>query len=645
MTYLEPFSALRSSDASRAGGKGASLGELTAAGAPVPPGFVILTEAWKLFRAGLDLSLDALRPDNTAELSARCQGIITAAPIPADLAREITTACREAGLQRMAVRSSATAEDSASTAWAGQLDTYLDVSPDTLLEQVRACWASLYTERALVYRLQNDMVQRPIEVAVVVQEMVESEVAGVGFSVHPTTQEPDLMMLQASFGLGEAVVSGAVNPDTWVISKSQDRIVDRAVGSKSKALRPGHPPQWEAQTRTGPCLTDAAVLEYARLLKRMEQHYGRPIDTEWARAAEQFRVVQARPITTLDPGYDQPFYDQSLGWQASMRRPWNLLPGTLFAHSTHATAARLGLDPFPVLLVELAPGMMQICLVPEAMRRITEGVRQACQSRPAEMEALLRRGLELEAAPRENRFPSLEAALEALQEAMICATQAPFLVLDALPDGPLVELARQLRSASLYPWYMNTVLPPLVEQRVQGLNLRDPQRVLTAGDLAHPDPALLQPRQERVEQGQLAVYQLLARDEKLTFHPETGFLLARLHGARVPRSGEDEKVLHGSSAYPGLVEGTAQVVLRPGEPFQDGNVLISVNANPSLMDELARCSAIVTDEGGASCHAAILARELKKPCVIGTGEATTRIRSGQKVRVDAFEQTVTLVSG
>ncbi len=645
MTYVLPFRSLRSKDSAIAGGKGASLGELTQAGAPVPPGFVILTAAFRRFAEPLDLELADVTTQNAGERAAALRKLIDGTPIPDAIQQEILT--HFAGLTKVAVRSSATAEDSASTAWAGQLDSYLDVEQPDLLGKVRDCWASLYTERALLYRIENGLLGTAIDVAVVVQQMVDAQVAGVGFSVHPTTQEPDLMMLQAAYGLGEAVVSGAVNPDTWVISKSKDAITDQAVGDKKRMLVPGNPPHWEAQTRSGPCLTDDEAREYGRILRGIEAHYGHPVDTEWARADGKFYVVQARPITTLDPDYNHAFYDESIGYAASIRRPWNTLSGTMFARNVRVGLKRLGIPFFPLLLVEPCEGMIQVCLVPSETKRVTDAVGEMCRRDPATIEAILRRGLELERAPREANFKNLIEALDAFAEVVVCATQVPFFVMDGVPEGgPLVDLARELRSASLYPWYTDTVLPPLVLDRLKELGaegLKFPLRVVTVYELIDGvDPAELHRRDELVARGQLSVFQLTDAPT-LSFHPSTGFLLARLHHARVPLSGGDAKVLHGSSAYPGVVEGVAQVVLHPDDPFEAGRVLISVNANPSFMGAIAKCAAIVTDEGGASCHAAIVSRELKKPCVIGTGDATTRIQNGQKVRVDAFAQTVTLL--
>lgn len=580
--YTVPLAQLRSPDVGRAGGKGASLGELIHAGAPVPPGFVVTTRAWEEVVG----RMEGLTPD-------QARARITSLTLPPAIRDAIQAAA--AGLTRMAVRSSATAEDGSAHAWAGQLDTFLDVTPADLEARVLECWASLFTERALVY---GQGTPGRVGVAVVVQQMVAAEAAGVGFSVHPTTQESDLMMIQGSRGLGEAVVSGSVRPDTWVVSKSKDSIVEEAL--------------------TTGCLTGPQVQEYGRILKDIEAHYGRPMDTEWAWAEGHFHLLQARPITTLDASYDADFYDRTRDWKPNVRRPWNLFSASLFCHNLEHTARTLGLPPLPVIVVELGPRMAQVCLVPADEERLRLRVAELCRDEPARVRDWLQQGLQ---QPREA-YATLAEAVEACAEAVTCGTQIPFQMLAAgVTEGELGQLAERCRQQSQYPWFMETVIPALLQ--------------------ASPDEATL----DRVYQpaGRF-VLQRIDGVETVSFHEDNSFLLARFNGARVPRTGADEQRLHGSAAYPGLAEGTARIVVDAEHPgFEDGDIVISVNANPSLMGLLTRCSAMVTDEGGAACHAAILARELKKPCVMGTGEATTRIREGQRIRVDAFAQTVELL--
>lgn len=226
--YIKPFSELSKDDADSAGGKGASLGEMTRAGIPVPPGFVILTNAFEQFIDETDLrqEIEANLTDvdheavHTAErASEQIQSLILGAKMPGSIQKEVEVAFKELGAEFVAVRSSATAEDGAENAWAGQLDSFLNTTEAALLENVKKCWASLFTPRAIFYRIEKRLQDHHVSVAVVVQKMVNSESSGIAFSVHPVTEDPNQLIIEAGFGLGEAIVSGSITPDSYVVEK------------------------------------------------------------------------------------------------------------------------------------------------------------------------------------------------------------------------------------------------------------------------------------------------------------------------------------------------------------------------------------------------------------------------------------------
>lgn len=313
MELVRAFEGLGKNDAGIAGGKGASLGEMTQAGIPVPPGFVVLAAAFEKFleEANLNQELDTIfhsvrhEEMRTVELaSEKIQLLITGAQMPVDIADAIRTAHVALGAEYVAVRSSATAEDSQSAAWAGQLDTFLNTTPDSLLENVQKCWASLFTPRAIFYRFEKGMHGSKISVAVVVQKMVQSEVSGIAFSVHPVTEDRNQLIIEAGFGLGEAIVSGQVTPDSYVIEKEPRRIIDKSVNFQSRALWRGENGGniWRQLSEiegNKPALTDEQALELAEMVLGIERHYGFPCDIEWAYEAGQFYITQSRPITTL----------------------------------------------------------------------------------------------------------------------------------------------------------------------------------------------------------------------------------------------------------------------------------------------------------------------------------------------------------
>jgi phosphohistidine swiveling domain-containing protein len=313
-----PFDAIDRTALPVAGGKAANLGELTRAGLPVPPGFCVTTAAYELVAEGaaLDPVLDDLaqtRPDDTtrlAELAAAARASLLEAPVPEDLVQAIATAYRELGngaSAPVAVRSSATAEDLPYASFAGQQDTYLNVvGVEAVLDAVRRCWASLWTDRAVSYRASNGIDHRNVRLAVAVQRMVEAKVAGILFTANPLTGRRRQAVIDASPGLGEAVVSGAVNPDHFVVNAAAGEIVERRLGDKRVAVRAaagGGTQRVElAQNGDQASLQDGQIRALAALGARVEAHYGAPQDTEWAIDGEgRIWLLQARPITTLYP--------------------------------------------------------------------------------------------------------------------------------------------------------------------------------------------------------------------------------------------------------------------------------------------------------------------------------------------------------
>ncbi|MFH1253256.1 MAG: PEP/pyruvate-binding domain-containing protein [Candidatus Uhrbacteria bacterium] len=313
MEFLKTFSELNKTNAPIAGGKGASLGEMTNAGIPVPPGFVVLSASFEKFLEETDLNieidsiLEKVKHEdiNTVEqASEKIQSLILAAKMPDEIASLIQKYFKELGTEYVAVRSSATAEDSASAAWAGQLDSFLNTTEKDLLEKVKRCWASLFTPRAIFYRFEQNLHTQKISVAVVVQKMVVSEVSGIAFSVHPVTQDYNQLIIETGFGLGEAIVSGQITPDSYVVEKEPRRIIDKNVAEQTRGIfrATGGGDEWRDIPSTQgneQKISDDQILELSEIILGIENHYGFPCDIEWAYENGQFYIVQSRPITTL----------------------------------------------------------------------------------------------------------------------------------------------------------------------------------------------------------------------------------------------------------------------------------------------------------------------------------------------------------
>lgn len=310
--YTKKFNELDRTKSDIAGGKGASLGEMLNAGIPVPDGFVVLSTTFDNFLHKADLiqeidaileSVDHKAVHSIDQASEKIQELIKHAEMPSDIAFEIEEQFKILDSEFVAVRSSATAEDGADHAWAGQLESYLNTTKETLLEKVQYCWASLFTPRAIFYRFEKGLHSTKISVAVVVQKMVNSEKSGIAFSVHPVTEDRNQIIIEAGFGLGEAIVSGSVTPDSYVVEKEPRMIVDINVNNQLEALERSSSGgnQWIKLGEKGKqqVLTGKEILELSKLIIHIENHYGFPCDIEWAFEAGTFYITQSRPITTL----------------------------------------------------------------------------------------------------------------------------------------------------------------------------------------------------------------------------------------------------------------------------------------------------------------------------------------------------------
>jgi rifampicin phosphotransferase len=296
MALVIDFKAIDGSMLATVGGKAANLGELTRAGLPVPQGFCVTTEAYRSVAEADELA--STTPEN-----ARRTLLETA--VPQEIKDAIVAEYRRLGDGvPVAVRSSATAEDLPFASFAGQQDTFLNiVGEDAVVDAVRRCWASLWTDRAVSYRDTNGIDHTTTYLAVVVQRMVQSAISGVMFTANPVTGTRDQIVIDASPGLGEAVVSGAVNPDHFVVDGQE--IVERRLGDKKlliRSLPDGGTEHVEVGENEEPCLTDGQIHALAVLGRKVQQHYGSPQDTEWAIDADgELHLTQARPITTLFP--------------------------------------------------------------------------------------------------------------------------------------------------------------------------------------------------------------------------------------------------------------------------------------------------------------------------------------------------------
>ncbi|MBT7370063.1 MAG: hypothetical protein HN816_05405, partial [Gammaproteobacteria bacterium] len=335
--YTCLLSEIDANSLAQVGGKGANLGELVRANLPVPAAFCVNTEAYRQQIESNSLlapvlnELEGLDYDNPLEIESRAKKIremIVAAEMPADIDEAIRKAYSQLESElgenvEVSVRSSATLEDLPGASFAGQQDTYLNIQgSDAVISHVKQCWASLWTDRAISYRQRQGFAHEEVLLAVVVQEMFPSEVAGVMFTVNPVTSNPDEIFLNLSWGLGEAIVSGKVNPDQYIIDKEDQSVKDRTIQEKLVMTVGRSDSQGSMEVdvpeelRKAETLTDDQLRELAKIGLRIEKHYGFPQDIEWGFANGRFAILQAREVTAADID----FRDGIEAWQTPIAK-------------------------------------------------------------------------------------------------------------------------------------------------------------------------------------------------------------------------------------------------------------------------------------------------------------------------------------
>ena len=323
MAYVLGFEQVDKSSVPIVGGKNANLGEMLKSGIRVPPGFAITTESYLEFIASSGIAdeiqniLAHVHPESVPSLdhsSEQIEKLILQAEMPLAIRQAIATnyenLCDRCLLDDLpvAVRSSATAEDLPNASFAGQQDSYLWVRGlDQVIQMTQKCWASLFTARAMGYRIKMNFPHAKVLISVGVQKMVNSRTSGVMFTLNPLDGDPSRVVIEGSWGFGEAVVSGAVTPDKFVVDKSRFEIIERAISAKTIEciFQPGKGVAHvdvEAARQNQPCLNDQELIELVHIATRIEEHYGRPMDIEWAidhalPFPENVFIVQSRPET------------------------------------------------------------------------------------------------------------------------------------------------------------------------------------------------------------------------------------------------------------------------------------------------------------------------------------------------------------
>lgn len=327
MIYIKWFDQISKEDVASAGGKGANLGELTRAGIPVPPGFVVLSSAYFALLDAHRLRIqlhqllathDARDPRQLETVAKKCRQLILQSEIPAAIASEIFTAYHKLGSHTpVAVRSSATTEDLPAASFAGQQESYLNITGDAnVLIKVRQCWASLFGARSIFYRVEQKFDHFKVGIAVPVQQMVQSESSGVIFTVDPISTDRDKLIIEAVWGLGDYIVQGVVSPDHYVVNKTSGEIISKNVSKQEvmevRSTYGVKEVKVPLKIRAKQKVSDQIIVKLAEIGKKIHQHYYFPQDIEWAYANKKIYITQSRPITTLGKDNRSQILDSSI---------------------------------------------------------------------------------------------------------------------------------------------------------------------------------------------------------------------------------------------------------------------------------------------------------------------------------------------
>lgn len=658
-------------DTAMAGGKGASLGEMVNANIPVPPGFVILTRAFEKFldetdiNAELDLILDAADHkdiQNIENVSKKIRALIVGTKIPKDIVNEIQQSFKELGAEYVAVRSSATAEDSVTAAWAGQLDSYLNTTEENLLENVRKCWASLFTSRAIFYRFEKKLHKQKISVAVVVQKMVKSEESGVAFSVHPITQDQNQLIIEAGVGLGEAIVSGQITPDSFVVEKEPRRIINKNIPTQKQVL------------------SDSEVLELSKLILNVENHFGFPVDIEWAKEKDKFYITQSRPITTLFniSKNKQVIFDyiKSQKWLLDGRADESLLFYSAKQNGyVKYVKKEYGIEFAETLLIPLKNNRSIRVLNIWQTKNFHAVSNEKNQNNPQilisyiEKNDLLYQNIEsygkklIIAIEKNDYHKSLRLFNKICNLYEIASSQFVIIFYLGLNLAENKDSLKNIENVTeKHDKWRNSVA---LKEEAMGENLFYFFRFLTKINKIQTNPLLLM---------KLLTIKEIKKwlDEKLTdieiinivnSRKDRGFVYLNLRNTnqeviddpneimkvkkyflKLDKESKKSKnnneiagqVAHGSNE---IIKGAAIVIkdkseLKNKSNLIDGKILVAIQTTPHYIPYMKKVKAIITDEGGLTCHAAIVAREFKIPCVVGTKTATQTLKDNDFVEID-----------
>lgn len=650
--YTKQFSELTKDSTQQAGGKGASLGEMYGSGIPVPNGFVVLSATFdkfikenlldqKIISAFQNLQSQDI--EQIDKISQEIQTSIMSASLPNQVVEEINRAFKLLDTPFVAVRSSATAEDSASDAWAGQLDSFLNTTEDTLIENIKKCWASLFTPRAIFYRIEKGLVKEHISVAVVVQKMVKSEIAGIAFSIHPLTQDKNNIVIDAALGLGEAIVSGQITPDNYIVQKEPLSIINKSVKTQTKLLQraTNGGNEWQMLTPeqgAHQVLSDKQIAELAQKVIAIEKYFGFAVDIEWAYENNKLFILQSRPITTsknvaitqvnkevftLAYTRDRSVITQE-SWYYGHAFGLEKLMNVRFKHRV------------PMILY-YNDGPEDIWNNESALSEIYEKITEKNKKEPFFVKKLIEEFNQVE----KDFFKPIWMKQSTNDVTELAEVAQKFY--DMLPHYSYIyytllsESADKCCQKEVEKWKEKDVFfdntGQFFERSIEKIypELSFLTKYILIEEIKNPPS-----REELSARRKNWIYVPGLYNEIITLDDFSFQNPSFVFQKEVFDS--NTTLFYGQTAsVGGIFKGKARL-LRSREEMhkvENGDIIVAPMTIPEFLPAMKRASAFVNDEGGMLSHAAVVAREMKKPCIVDTKFATQVIKDGDELEINA----------
>jgi phosphoenolpyruvate synthase/pyruvate phosphate dikinase len=675
MEFLRDFKKINKNDINIAGGKGASLGEMTKIGISVPAGFVVLSFAFERFLGETDLNIEIdsiLHSVNHKKIhtienaSEKITALILKATIPQDISKEIKKYFKKLNSKYVAVRSSATSEDALDAAWAGQLESYLNTTEKNLLENIKKCWASLFTPRAIFYRLEKGLHNKKISVAVVVQKMIQSEKSGIAFSVHPVTQDKNQLIIEAGFGLGEAIVSGEITPDSYVAEKQPRRIIDKNIQTQIKGLykveNGGN--EWKGipeSIGSKQVLSDKEILKLSEIILKIENHYGFPCDIEWAFEKNKFYIIQSRPITTF--ATNQEIQKKSIDYIRMFESS-----GMPFLITSISLGYYKNLEVIAIfknnLWTTFLPKLKQKITLKNGLRLF--GNKNSFNKYVYDFNEYKKNSIKFfeKIISKKNILKKdLKNFFDLISKFWFFYSKTEFFYTDNayIKSQNNKIIAKNLKKLEKIKNYgrkhMNKMIFGKSSYLIKVLSIISKQFNISINNLLWMSKNEIL---DLYDENKINISKIKQRKNAYVFFIQNKTLL-NFEGKKaknfissfVVKDLKNINIIKGTTANSGRVIGKAKVLFYGADNFdkvsklikkmKNRDILVTETTSPEIMPACKKAAAILTNQGGLLSHAAIVSRELKIPCIVGLENITKIVKDGDILDVDANQGIVKIL--